>query len=708
MLVEEKSILKKSGKSIRKKRTTNTTRNNSGLDHKQTSHLQKALDAFPVAIVLVDSNGKIQYMDKTAKTLLGEPDKSLKLEDWPQAFGLYLDDGLVLYPGQKLSLLRVLQGETAEESEEIILRKEGDERGIWISLSAQALKDENENIEGAVALIRDITYRKQIELSREKQIQRIEALYRLSRLVAEAGNNLNDITNLAAKFPSEVIGDISIVILLTELKDKYKIAAFHDTGPTGQALLRRSLFAEAEYDLSEDLVSGVIKSGEPLLIPTIASEQLQTISSSAFKGLIKEILIESALIVPLTGRSGILGTINLYRKQGSKPFSAGDQFFLTDISHRIALAIENCRLFDSLREEISKRLSAKQALEISEERFRSIFESVTLGIKVLDLDGNILQTNRAFQKMLGYPEDEIANRHFTNFLHPYDIARASKLFHNVKLNRGSSFRLEHRKIHSDQSVIWAKTFFTVVKKSNGDDEPAFIVGIVENITEQKHLELEMAELKDRLQNSMELERLHLAQELHDNPMQVLYSASYRLEELRSKTDPETSEVLREVKDTIQGVLQDLRATAKELRPPTLSSFGLENAIRSHAYDVQEKYPNLEIILSLAHDQQNLPDNVRLALFRVLQQALANVVRHAEATEVRIHFSFDAEETHLEISDNGKGFNVPANWIEFVREEHYGLAGAAERVSALGGVFKVESQPGSSTTVRVTIPWSDPD
>ena len=178
--------------------------------------------------------------------------------------------------------------------------------------------------------------------------------------------------------------------------------------------------------------------------------------------------------------------------------------------------------------------------------------------------------------------------------------------------------------------------------------------------------------------------------------------------MRTKTDPETGEVLRELKDTIQGVLQDLRATAKELRPPTISSFGLENAIRSHAYDVQEKYPHIAIHLSLAHDQQSLPDNVRLALFRVLQQALTNVVRHADATEVRIHFSFDAEEAHLEISDNGKGFTVPANWIEFVRQEHYGLAGAAERVGARGGVFKVQSKPGNSTTVRVTIPWSDPD
>ena len=698
-------MLKSSGKSLRKKRTAETTRYKPAPNRKQTAQLQKALDTFPIAIVIVDLNGNIQFMDQTARTLLGGPETRLKLKDWPQAFGLYLDDGIVPYPGENLVVLRVLQGEIVEDPEEIILRREGDERGIWISIAAQALKDDDGNIEGAVALIRDITYRKQIEISREKHIQRLEALYKLSRLIAEAGTELNDVTALAAKFTSEVIGEVSVITLLTDLKDKYKIAAFHDTGPTGQAHLRKLLALETEYDLSDDLVGGVITSSEPLLIPSITPQRLQAISSSAFKRLIEEIGVESALMVPLTGRGSILGAISLYRQRGSKPFSAGDQTFLIDISYRTALAIENCRLFGSLREEISKRLSTKQELEMSEQRFSSIFESVTLGIKVLDLEGNILQTNRAFQEMIGYTEDELKGRHFSSFLHPQDVARASKLFRNVKLNGVSTFRFEHRILHKEQSTVWARTFFTVVKNGK-EDEPAFIVGIVENVTEQKLLQLEMEELNSRLQNSMELERLRLAQELHDNPMQVLYSVNYRLEELRTRTDPETSDALREVKDVVQGVLQDLRATAKELRPPTIFSFGLENAIRSHAYDIQEKYPNLEIQLSLAHDGQSLPDNVRLALFRVLQQAVANVVRHSEATEVRIHFSFDAEETHLEVTDNGKGFAVPDNWIDFVRQEHYGLAGAAERVNALGGVFKVESKPGNSTSVRVTIPWSD--
>src|SRR6185503_18166286 len=220
------------------------------------------------------------------------------------------------------------------------------------------------------------------------------------------------------------------------------------------------------------------------------------------------------------------------------------------------------------------------------------------------------------------------------------------------------------------------------------------------------LEAEMAELNGRLQINVEMERLRLAQELHDGPMQSLHSAIYRLEELRSKSDASRAEELKDVQQIIRDVLQELRATAKELRPPTISEFGLENAIRSHATDIAEKFPDLTIQLSLAHDREILPEKVRLALFRIFQQCMANVTQHSQATQVRVRFSFDAEEAQLEVMDNGIGFEVPMNWIEFVRQGHYGLAGASERATTLGGDMSVESNPDNSTTVRVRIPWDD--
>ena len=667
---------------------------------------EKVFDAIPLAVISVDWKGQIQYMNRAARVMLGEPAKDLKLEAWSDRFGFYLDDGMLPYPSEKLPVARVLRGEAVQEAEEMILRKEGEDKGIWISMSAELLRDENGNVDGAIALIRDINYRKQIELSREKNLKRTEALYKFSHAIAEAGNDLNKIMNLVVKFTAEVIGDLSIVSLLNTQGDKLRVGAYYDPDKTALALSRKLFSPEFEYEHSRTLGGSVIKTGEPLLLPFIPAEQLQAVTLPALKEFVEVVGIESVLIVPLVGRSGVVGIISLSRHRDHKPFNVEDQSFLTDIAYRAALAIENCRLFESLHAEITERLSAKQALAISEKRFRSIFESVTVGIKVLDLDGKILQTNYAFQSMIGYTEEELVGNHFHKFLHPEDVRTAIRLFQDVKAKGTSSFRFEHRTVHKDTSIVWVKTIFTVITRGNEDQSPAFIVGIVENITEQKRIELEMGELNSRLQNSMELERLRLAQELHDSPMQSLYSAIYRIEEMRGSADPQFKEALTDVKQHIQNVLQDLRATAKELRPPTIFNFGLENAIRSHANDIVEKHPNLNIHLSLAHDRQILPEKVRLALFRIFQQSLANVIRHAKATEVNVRFSFDAEEAHLEIRDNGKGFEVPSNWIEFVRQGHYGLAGAAERANTLGGTFKVQSKPGNSTTIRVTIPWRD--
>ncbi|HEX2996322.1 MAG TPA: PAS domain S-box protein [Anaerolineales bacterium] len=696
----------KADKTIPKKRKQNTTSALLVNVEQEMIPSRKVFDAIPLAIVSVDWQGKIQYMNKVARSMLGTSPELLLPEDWSQRFGLYLDDGLMPYPADRLPLVRALRGEEVAEPEEIILRKEGDARGIWVSISAEILRDENGTIDGVIVLIRDINYRKQIELSREKHARRTEALYSFSHAIAEAGNDLNAIMNITVKFVAEAVGDLSILALLNTDGDKQKINAYHDTNATAQSLLRKLYGSDFEYEHGRTLAGSVIRSGEPLLLPSIPPEQLKAVTLPAMQEFIDVIGIESVLIVPLIGRSGVVGTISLSRHRGNKPFNMEDQSFLADIAYRAALAIENCRLFESLHAEITERLSTKQALAVSEERFRSIFESVTVGIKVLNLEGRVLQTNYAFQSMLGYTEDELVGNYFHKFLHPGDRRAAMKLFENVKNNGATTFRFEHRGMHRDQSVVWVKTIFTVIARGSDDQSPAFVVGIVENITEQKRIESEMAELSSRLQSSMELERLRLAQELHDSPMQSLYSAIYRIEELRSNANPELKDALAEVKEHIQGVLQDLRATAKELRPPTLFNFGLENAIRSHANDILEKHPNLKIHLSLAHDRQMLPEKVRLALFRIFQQSLANVIRHAKATEVHVRFSFDAEEVHLEITDNGRGFDVPVNWIEFVRRGHYGLAGAAERANALGGVMKVLSQPGNSTTIQVVIPWKE--
>jgi signal transduction histidine kinase len=158
-----------------------------------------------------------------------------------------------------------------------------------------------------------------------------------------------------------------------------------------------------------------------------------------------------------------------------------------------------------------------------------------------------------------------------------------------------------------------------------------------------------------------------------------------------------------MRNSVQSVINKLRAMCGELRPPALTPFGLESAIREHADTFQSQYPEIRVHLDLAYDGQDLSEQLRLTLFRVYQQAIANVARHSQAKNVFVRFRFNEQSAVLEIEDDGQGFVVPLNWVNFTRRKHLGLAGAAERAELLGGKLEVISAPGKGTLVRLGVP-----
>jgi signal transduction histidine kinase len=215
-----------------------------------------------------------------------------------------------------------------------------------------------------------------------------------------------------------------------------------------------------------------------------------------------------------------------------------------------------------------------------------------------------------------------------------------------------------------------------------------------------------SEIKNRLIESHEKERLRLAQVLHDTPIQDLYGLIYQLDDLKDGAlDSERGAILEEFRQTLHRVVNNLRAICRDLRPPSLSPFGLEVAIRDHAEKFSEQNPNIQVNLELMRDQQILSDSLRLSLFRIYQQAMHNVARHANATEVYVRFSWDEEMIILEVEDNGRGFEVPQQWMDLVHEDHFGFLGIAERVESIRGKLEIISAPGSGTLVRTLLPRS---
>jgi PAS domain S-box-containing protein len=229
------------------------------------------------------------------------------------------------------------------------------------------------------------------------------------------------------------------------------------------------------------------------------------------------------------------------------------------------------------------------------------------------------------------------------------------------------------------------------------------------LAERRRIESELNEIQRRLLDSVEEERLQLARELHDGPIQELYGVEFQIHAL-AEVQPETGDsTLDEMRAAVQSVIQSLRDVSMELRPPALTHLGLSVAIRSHCEALRRVHTHVEFHLDLDEEnpRQLLSERTRLALFRICQVALTNVVRHSGASVVRLRLALEPDAAVLDIADNGKGFTVPERWVEMVRAGHLGLAGARERVDALGGSMEVRSAPGMGTSIRVRAPRATP-
>ncbi len=663
-------------------------------------NIDQIINQIPEAVIITDINGTPVQWNQQAIDFLGSIPDRLTTSEWSGKLGLYTADGQSLYPVEYFPLWHALKGETVKGVE--VFHTHGNHSGDrWLFITARPITQDNEEISGAILYIADIDEWKRIEIAHEQEKKLAQGAYVFQQQITEIGNDPLKILNKVASFAANNIGDGCIAALLNLSADRLKVITFEHHDPTAHELLYNAIISQ-EYIL-QDTIERVVRSGENILVPEMDQERIKKVVRPDQMDYFDQVGIQSLLVVPIKGRNRILGTLSLVRDRGGKPYTEKDQAYLLDIAFRTGLAVDNNYLINLVQVESSERHHAQAALEQSEIRFQSIFTSTTLGIKLLDLEGKVMETNPAFEQMLGYSHNELLGKPISTFWHPSDKKYLDQIITKAKNSQIHSEKLEHRLIAKDGSVVWVSVTFTRINTSEQNKSAGFIVAIAENITQHKEIDAEISRMKSKLQGHVELERLRLAQELHDGPVQEIYSSVFKLENWLKSANPPDQEKVIALKQDLINVVQELRATAKDLRPPALADFGLERAMRSYTEEFTENHPELTIRLNLAHDAQMLPEDIRLILFRIYQHSLMNILRHAQATDVYVRFIFDAEEAQLEIADNGVGFVVPANWVDLVRQGHYGLAGAVERVSLLDGSFAVDSTPGQGTVVRVVLP-----
>ncbi len=224
-------------------------------------------------------------------------------------------------------------------------------------------------------------------------------------------------------------------------------------------------------------------------------------------------------------------------------------------------------------------------------------------------------------------------------------------------------------------------------------------------------QMEQVQVQRRLAKERRHERHRIAQDLHDGPMQDLYRMGHDLDHLAEQMPVHRNTVLATRHD-LNDVATRLRAVLVALRPPHIAALGLPAALKRLVCITEQRHPGVHLRTDMLDANEAVVDalsgEAQYALYRIAQEALANAIQHANATTISLAVRTTPSNVTLTVTDDGRGFEVPADLFALARDEHFGLLGAAERAEAHGGHLCVTSEPGRGTTVHATVPVASPD
>jgi signal transduction histidine kinase len=210
---------------------------------------------------------------------------------------------------------------------------------------------------------------------------------------------------------------------------------------------------------------------------------------------------------------------------------------------------------------------------------------------------------------------------------------------------------------------------------------------------------ELAELSTHLQNFAEQERSELARKLHDELGGLLTAAKMDLSWLQTRLDePPNERRLSQLGDALDQAMNVKRRVVEHLRPSLLDHFGLATALRAHVESTCAQ-ANLKLNATVDEEVGPVPKDIAIALFRLVQEGMTNITRHAEAHQVRLEFGGDARHYILRLCDDGRGFELGDSEFRW----SHGLTGMRHRIEALHGRFTLRSNPGSGTQIEVEVP-----
>jgi len=393
-----------------------------------------------------------------------------------------------------------------------------------------------------------------------------------------------------------------------------------------------------------------------------------------------------------TGGSVLVEAVHR-RKDGSTfPVEASVSQIRLDREYKIAVV-----------RDISERKRAQEALQESEERFRLAARAGRMFAYAWDAETDVIHRSGESAEILGIgPSVSLTGQQALASVHPDDC---EKVRVSLAALTPATPRLQivYRMVRPDGSVIWLERNSVAYFDQNG--KLLRIVGMVGDITQRKLAEEALAAVSRKLIEAQEEERARIARDLHDDVGQRLALVAVTLEQIKLEPPTSAKEVrtcAHSIQSQLTEISADVQALSRQLHSSSLEHLGMVPAMRGFCTELSAQH-RVEIDFRDRDVPADLPKDVALCLFRVLQEALSNAVKHSRVRHFCVDVHSERESLHLIVRDSGAGFDEAA----IAKSSGLGLTSMRERLKLVEGYLSIESTLNEGTTIHARVPISRP-